>query len=188
MNDRSEYLKIMQEWSCCSRLYAFHELFFVGTGAYICFIFLLNILLFKGQLLDILIKDQVISTLIILLAAICTLFGWKRFKTKRKNFKQVYFTPKAIYIEDKKIDIFYLKSITFIDHIKSFRRSGTYFKFCIRFTENRIIKEDIYFYMKFGKPYHDSYEHYDFEDFFITILETLAKERREILKDYGKAI
>ena len=42
--------------------------------------------------------------------------------------------------------------------------------------------------MKFGKPYHDSYEHYDFEDFFITILETLAKERREILKDYGKAI
>ena len=188
MNNQSEYLKIMQEWSCCSRLYAFKELFFVGTGAYICFIFLLNIVVFKGQLLDILIVDQILSTLIVLLAAIGTFFGWKRFKTKRKSFKQVYFTPKTIYIEDKKIDISYLKSITFINRIRSFGHTGSLFKFCIRFTENRIIKENIYFYMKFGQPYQDNYLHYDFEDYFITILEDLAKERRELLKDSGKAI
>lgn len=42
--------------------------------------------------------------------------------------------------------------------------------------------------MAFGKSFQRRYQYYNFEDRFITILETLAKERRELLKDSGKAI
>lgn len=177
MNDRSQYLKIMKEWHCCSRFYAFVYLYLGAICPCICLIYLLNIL-FKIQ--------NSISILIFLLAAIGTFIFWKLFKTKRKNIKQVYFTPKTIYIEDKKIDISYFKSITFIKLISSSYKGST-FKFCIKFTENPIIKEDIYFYMAFGELF-EWREHYDYQNCFIAILETLAKERREILKDSGKAI
>lgn len=187
MNDRSQYLKIMKEWHCCSRYHAFIHLYFGATGAYICLMYLLNIIL-KDQQLNILFEDQILNTLIALLAAISTFFFWKLFKTKRKKIKQVYFTPKAIYIENKKIDISYLKSITFIKLKYPTYNRGSTFKFCIRFTENRVIKEDIYFYMEFGKPFRWKYQDYNFEDCFITILEDLAKERRELLKDSCKAI
>ncbi|AHN28575.1 hypothetical protein SALWKB2_1193 [Snodgrassella alvi wkB2] len=36
--------------------------------------------------------------------------------------------------------------------------------------------------MAFGKSFRRRYQYYNFEDRFITILETLAKERRELLK------
>ena len=184
MNNRSRYLKFMKEWHCCSRYHAFIHLYFGATGAYICLMYLLN-LIFKGQQFNILFEDQILNTLIALLAAISTFIFWKLFKAKRKKIKQVYFTPKAIYIENKKIDISYLESITLINY-KYPSHKGSIFKFCIKFTENPIIKEDIYFYMAFGKSLLRRYKHYNFEDRFITILETLAKERREQLKDSGK--
>ena len=185
MNNRSRYLKFMKEWHCCSRYHAFIHLYFGATGAYICLMYLLNII-FKGQQFNILFEDQILNTLIALLAAISTFIFWKLFKAKRKKIKQVYFTPKAIYIENKKIDISYLKSVTFIKLIYPTCNRGSTFKFCIKFTENRIIKEDIYFYMEFGKPFRWKYWRYNYEDYFITILEDLAKGRREQLKNSGK--
>ena len=185
MNNRSRYLKFMKEWHCCSRYHAFIHLYFGATGAYICLMYLLNII-FKGQQFNILFEDQILNTLIALLAAISTFIFWKLFKAKRKKIKQVYFTPKAIYIENKKIDISYLKSVTFIKLIYPTCNRGSTFKFCIKFTENRVIKEDIYFYMEFGKPFRWKYWRYNYEDYFITILKDLAKGRREQLKDSGK--
>ena len=185
MNNRSRYLKFMKEWHCCSRYHAFIHLYFGATGAYICLMYLLNII-FKGQQFNILFEDQILNTLIALLAAISTFIFWKLFKAKRKKIKQVYFTPKAIYIENKKIDISYLKSVTFIKLIYPTCNRGSTFKFCIKFTENRVIKEDIYFYMEFGKPFRWKYWRYNYEDYFIIILEDLAKGRREQLKDSGK--
>ena len=185
MNNRSRYLKFMKEWHCCSRYHAFIHLYFGATGAYICLMYLLNII-FKGQQFNILFEDQILNTLIALLAAISTFIFWKLFKAKRKKIKQVYFTPKAIYIENKKIDISYLKSVTFIKLIYPTCNRGSTFKFCIKFTENRVIKEDIYFFMEFGKPFRWKYWRYNYEDYFITILEDLAKGRREQLKDSGK--
>ena len=185
MNNRSRYLKFMKEWHCCSRYHAFIHLYFGATGAYICLMYLLNII-FKGQQFNILFEDQILNTLIALLAAISTFIFWKLFKAKRKKIKQVYFTPKAIYIENKKIDISYLKSVTFIKLIYPTCNRGSTFKFCIKFTENRVIKEDIYFYMEFGKPFRWKYWRYNYEDYFITILEDLAKGRREQLKNSGK--
>ena len=185
MNNRSRYLKFMKEWHCCSRYHAFIHLYFGATGAYICLMYLLNII-FKGQQFNILFEDQILNTLIALLAAISTFIFWKLFKAKRKKIKQVYFTPKAIYIENKKIDISYLKSVTFIKLIYPTCNRGSTFKFCIKFTENRVIKENIYFYMEFGKPFRWKYWRYNYEDYFITILEDLAKGRREQLKDSGK--
>ena len=176
MNNRSRYLKIMQEWYCCSNDYAYIYLFFAALSAYVCFVYLSNIS-FKNQNFTII--------LIALSAAVLTFIFWKLYKTQRKNIKQVYFTLKAIYIEEQKIDISYLESITLINY-KYPSHKGSIFKFCIKFTENPIIKEDIYFYMAFGKSLLRRYKHYNFEDRFITILETLAKERREQLKDSGK--
>ena len=40
--------------------------------------------------------------------------------------------------------------------------------------------------MEFGKPFRWKYWRYNYEDYFITILEDLAKVRREQLKDSGK--
>ena len=178
MNDRSRYLQLMQEWHCCSNDYAYIYLFFTALSAYVCFIYLSNIS-FKDQ-------DFFIIS-IALFTAVVTFIFWKLYKTQRKNIKQINFSLKAIYIEEKKIDICYLKSITFINHVYSPYKGSTY-KFCIKFTENPIIKEDIYFYMAFGKSFRQSYQYYNFEDHFITILETLTKERRELLKNSGKAI
>lgn len=172
MNDRSRYLQLMQEWHCCSNDYAYIYLFFTALSAYVCFIYLSNIS-FKDQ-------DFFIIS-IALFTAVVTFIFLKLYKTQRKNIKQINFSLKAIYIEEKKIDICYLKSITFINHVYSPYKGSTC-KFCIKFTENPIIKEDIYFYMAFGKSFQRRYQYYNFEDRFITILETLAKERRELLK------
>jgi len=166
----------MQEWHCCSNDYAYIYLFFAALSAYVCFVYLSNIS-FKNQNFTII--------LIALSAAVVTFIFWKLYKTQRKNIKQVYFTLKAIYIEEKKIDICYLNSITFINHVYSPYKGSTC-KFCIKFTENPIIKEDIYFYMAFGNRLFEWNEDYDYQNRFINILETIAKERREQLKDSGK--
>ncbi|WP_232617270.1 hypothetical protein, partial [Snodgrassella alvi] len=84
MSDRPQDFKIMQEWYCCSRASAFLYLYFGSVGAYICFLYLMNILF----------KYPNFSIITVLLAAISTLFFWKLFKTKRNNIKQVYFTSK----------------------------------------------------------------------------------------------
>lgn len=176
MNGRPQDFKIMHEWYCCSRAYAFIYLYFGSVGAYICFLYLMNILF----------KYPNFSIITVLLAAISTLFLWKLFKTKRNNIKQVYFTSKDIYIEDKKIDISYLESVTLIEQPYPSLNKAL-FTFCIKFTKNQVIKEDVYFYMAFGNRLFEWNEDYDYQNRFITILETIAKERRELLKNSGKA-
>lgn len=87
MNDRSQYLKIMKEWHCCSRYHAFIHLYFGATGAYICLMYLLNIIL-KDQQLNILFEDQILNTLIALLAAISTFFSGNFLKLKEKKLNR----------------------------------------------------------------------------------------------------
>ncbi|WP_157784927.1 hypothetical protein, partial [Snodgrassella alvi] len=89
------------------------------------------------------------------------------------------------YIEDKKIDISYLESVTLIQQPYPSLNKAL-FTFCIKFTKNRVIKEDVYFYMAFGNRLFEWNEDYDYQNRFINILETIAKERREQLKDSGK--
>ncbi|OOX79206.1 hypothetical protein BGH94_04820 [Snodgrassella alvi] len=73
-------------------MHIFICLFFTALSAYVCFIYLSNIS-FKDQ-------DFFIIS-IALFTAVVTFIFLKLYKTQRKNIKQINFSLKAIYIEEK---------------------------------------------------------------------------------------
>ena len=111
--------------------------------------------------------------------------------------KQVHFTPEAIYIENEKIDISNLKSITFVQHIikdSSFASIENYpdfvesFEFSMIIDENSDITEDIHFYLQFSDGIADNIADYDYQNNFISILNFFAKERRKSLNNSDTSI
>jgi len=90
MNDRSQYLKIMKEWHCCSNDYAYIYLFFTALSAFVCFLYLSNTS-FKDQ-------DFFIIS-IALFAAVVTFIFWKLYKTQRKNIVNMHYSHGYVKID-----------------------------------------------------------------------------------------
>lgn len=120
-----------------------------------------------------------------------------KFKKTNELIKKVLFTPEAIYVENEKIDISYLESITFVQHIikanalllsESYPDNIKAFEFVMTFNENSNIKEDIHFYLQFSDENIENIADYDYQNNFINILKFFAKEKRELLKCGGTAI
>jgi hypothetical protein len=168
MRHHTTPMDFFKEWRCNSRAYARVSLFFA------CILGL--IALFS-------IKSVVISTV----SGISAVFLYSKFLSIKRRIKQVSFTPSAIYVEKQKIDICYLKSITFTRSINSRHNFFLAYEFNMKFFANPELNEEINFYMEFGSIFFSNAHterngRYDYENRFINVLLNFAKKRRVKLK------
>lgn len=188
MNDQAQNLKVMQEWRSESKKFTSNKLFahinyfvyFIYFCAYLIpFVFGLYFWFWSTILLCIVIPAII------------------KFKKTNELIKKVLFTPDAIYVENKKIDIFYLESIAFVQHIikanvlissENYPDNIKAFEFVMTFNKNSNIKEDIHFYIQFSDGIVENIADYDYQNNFINILKSFAKEKRESLKCVSTAI
>ncbi|MCX8748348.1 hypothetical protein J3U75_02975 [Snodgrassella sp. B3088] len=175
MNDHQAILKVMKEWRCNSKAYAKIYLFACCVCAFISLVCGLDVLTRH---------NETGSLLFFTSALICTFFLFRRYKNKRHNIKQVRFTTKAVYIEKLKLDISYLKSVEYIRTLKNSDNSIISIEFSMTFFPNTLVKDNVHFYMEFGKILFGTSEKYDYQRRFINVLKVLAKDRREQLKKH----
>lgn len=186
MNDQSQNLEFLQKWQCESKKVTSNK-FFMHINYFIYFVY------FCAYLIPFIYGQYFLSTILLFLVIPAII----KFKKTDELIKKVLFTPEAIYVENEKIDISYLESITFVQHIikanalllsESYPDNIKAFEFVMTFNENSNIKEDIHFYLQFSDENIENIADYDYQNNFINILKFFAKEKRESLKCVCTAI
>ncbi|MBI0067410.1 MULTISPECIES: hypothetical protein [unclassified Snodgrassella] len=190
MDYQPQDLEMMENWRCASKKYTSDALRGTILVSVYCFIMVL-ILFFSFNN-----NWKFFFITIFLLIVIYQINEYIKI-IARNLIKQVHFTPEAIYIENEKIDISNLKSITFVQHIikdSSFASIENYpdfvesFEFSMIIDENSDITEDIHFYLQFSDGIADNIADYDYQNNFISILNFFAKERRKSLNNSDTSI
>ena len=190
MDYQPQDLEMMENWRCASKKYTSGALRGTILVSVYCFIMVLILFYSFNN------NWKFFFITIFLLIVIYQINEYIKI-TARNLIKQVHFTPEAIYIENEKIDISNLKSITFVQHIikdSSFASIENYpdfvesFEFSMIIDENSDITEDIHFYLQFSDGIADNIADYDYQNNFISILNFFAKERRKSLNNSDTSI
>ncbi|WP_371751425.1 hypothetical protein ABX013_04000 [Snodgrassella alvi] len=188
MNDQAQNLKVMQEWRSESKKFTSNKLF-AHINYFVYFIY------FCAYLIPFVFGQYFWFWSTILLFVVIP--AVIKFKKTNELIKKVLFTPDAIYVENEKIDISYLESIAFVQHIikanvlissENYPDNIKAFEFVMTFNKNSNIKEDIHFYIQFSDRIVENIADYDYQNNFINILKSFAKEKRDSLKCVSTAI
>lgn len=171
-DNNSEELEILHEWGCSVRSKRYLILMHSVIYTIFCVVFT-SAFFYKWQ-------QFYLSIIIPIFWGLAAAIALCLYIYKRYTIKHVGFTSSYVSIENAKLDLCFIDSITFVKLYKCGKNVGySKIKFCMTFLPNKYHFSKIFFCLTFPKSnVTENNQIYDYEQRFINVIESWAQYRR----------